>query len=93
MWRDQESSQEGNSNILEDIKDSPETKQQEWQYNDLLYFHTSEHKDKGWGGLNERWGHFEMIALGNLARKGSRRVWSFLWSLEEGREGSIEMKG
>ena len=47
MWRDQESYQEGNSNILEDIQDSPEIKQQEWQYNHLLYFHASKHKDKG----------------------------------------------
>ena len=46
MWRDQESSQERKSNILEDIKDSPETEQQEWQYNNLLYFHASKHKDK-----------------------------------------------
>lgn len=45
MWRDQESYQEGNSNILEEIKDSPET-EQEWQYNNLLYFHASKHKDK-----------------------------------------------
>lgn len=47
MWRDQESYQEGNSNILEEIMDSPETKQQEWQYNHLLYFHASKHKNKG----------------------------------------------
>ena len=47
MWRDQESYQEGNSNILEDIMDSPETKHQEWQYNHLLYFHASKHKNKG----------------------------------------------
>lgn len=46
MWRDQESYQEGKSNILEDITDSPETEQQEWQYNNLLYFHTSKLKDK-----------------------------------------------